>query len=605
VYRIDGLANARLQIDSSLALPANTWSHVVATYYFNKSNNQQTMALYVNGVADAGATLYQYADGVTPQQVVGTLTVTDPIPWLMVSNESLYIGQSSEQNNPFHGLIDEVKIFNRALSPAEVKEEYGNAWSCAIPASAATAIAVAPECGNGIVDGAEVCDNGVKNGVACVPAYGKSCSYCANDCKNVIDVQPTQYCGDGIIEAAESCDMDPTTKLIYSASRASTNTVVFATDTPHNGFTVLACDSENNIPNDAFQKGTKACVNQCSNISAQCTLCGISANGKTVSGNIINALNPTSTDPMFDSDPGTNGAYLDMYFVKNNATVNLATVQHAQSSYTLQSWGGGGPAQLATDPICSTGNPRYQMTINIDYFVNGVRGFDFPIVNNPSKNQYDLIVSPLMSAGGLKDKNGNFAPTSARPNDVRVVVSWVGTKDFYSGCVIPVQNNAISVEGNSYPAIRPGPKYYSTPPFYSTWYHGYGQTAGQTNVEGYTIDTSNSMFSDTYMFYVRADQNSPIENFRNATALKVDVYKPENAGIMYFNLFSRPLKTYYFRLSAQSQNPAAGYWHVFNVRRNDAQPLIDNRIQDVTTVDQNGTVTTYANGRIVTQVGQP
>jgi hypothetical protein len=41
------------------------------------------------------------------------------------------------------------------------------------------------------------------------------------------------------------------------------------------------------------------------------------------------------------------------------------------------------------------------------------------------------------------------------------------------------------------------------------------------------------------------------------------------------------------------------------VRRNDAQPLIDNRIQDVTTVDQNGTVTTYANGRIVTQVGQP
>jgi hypothetical protein len=125
------------------------------------------------------------------------------------------------------------------------------------------------------------------------------------------------------------------------------------------------------------------------------------------------------------------------------------------------------------------------------------------------------------------------------------------------------------------------------------------------NFKGYTIDTSNSMFSDTYMFYVRADQNSPIENFRNATALKVDVYKPENAGIMYFNLFSRPLKTYYFRLSAQSQNPAAGYWHVFNVRRNDAQPLIDNRIQDVTTVDQNGTVTTYANGRIVTQVGQP
>ena len=75
---------------SPAALPANQWSHLAFTY------NGATMRLYVNGVEVADQP--QTGDGVTANRVEDR--------WQPVWGEW------------FAGLIDEVRVYNRALTPA-------------------------------------------------------------------------------------------------------------------------------------------------------------------------------------------------------------------------------------------------------------------------------------------------------------------------------------------------------------------------------------------------------------------------------------------------------------------------------------------------------
>ncbi|MFB9421176.1 LamG domain-containing protein, partial [Nonomuraea rubra] len=78
------------------SLPLNTWSHLAATY------DGTTLRLYVNGV-------------LTSERTAGGPIRTD--------NGVLRIGGNSLWGEYFNGLIDEVRIYNRALNAVQIQTD--------------------------------------------------------------------------------------------------------------------------------------------------------------------------------------------------------------------------------------------------------------------------------------------------------------------------------------------------------------------------------------------------------------------------------------------------------------------------------------------------
>jgi len=96
-------------VSSSISTPvvsSNVWYHVVAVY------NGNTALIYLNGNLSAS------------EQISGTIDNR---------TGSLYIGQggsSSFPNNLLDGQLDEVRIYNRALSSSEIQDLYQGSTSC-------------------------------------------------------------------------------------------------------------------------------------------------------------------------------------------------------------------------------------------------------------------------------------------------------------------------------------------------------------------------------------------------------------------------------------------------------------------------------------------
>jgi hypothetical protein len=83
-------------VPGAAALALNTWTHVAATY------DGATLRLFVNGVQ------------------VATRAVTGS---LITSTGALRIGGNTVWGEYFTGLIDEIRIYNRALTPAEIQSD--------------------------------------------------------------------------------------------------------------------------------------------------------------------------------------------------------------------------------------------------------------------------------------------------------------------------------------------------------------------------------------------------------------------------------------------------------------------------------------------------
>jgi PKD repeat protein len=92
--------SAEYVVNGSSVLPINTWTHLAGTY------DGAYQRLYVNGV------------------LVSSRVQTGAI---RTSNDVLRIGGNSIWNEYFKGLIDEVRIYNRALSATEIQSDLNRA----------------------------------------------------------------------------------------------------------------------------------------------------------------------------------------------------------------------------------------------------------------------------------------------------------------------------------------------------------------------------------------------------------------------------------------------------------------------------------------------
>jgi hypothetical protein len=83
-----------IPVTGTAAVPLNAWTHVALTY------DGAALRLYVNGA------------------LVSTTDLAGPLP---ASTSPLRIGGNSIWGEYFKGLIDEVRIYNRPLSPGEIQ----------------------------------------------------------------------------------------------------------------------------------------------------------------------------------------------------------------------------------------------------------------------------------------------------------------------------------------------------------------------------------------------------------------------------------------------------------------------------------------------------
>jgi len=103
VYVADGDSNTRIEGTSNKVNDTTLWHHAVMTY---KPNSANGMRLYIDGVEDANSP-------------VSTATITS-----IANADALRIGSSVNTSAVLNGDIDDVRIYSKILTPAEIEALY-------------------------------------------------------------------------------------------------------------------------------------------------------------------------------------------------------------------------------------------------------------------------------------------------------------------------------------------------------------------------------------------------------------------------------------------------------------------------------------------------
>jgi hypothetical protein len=605
-------------IDATTAVPTGVWSHIVATYEFRASAQQEILKIYINGVLN------------------NTVTQSATVSALNTNTAPITIGRAGRGASDFFtGFMNDIRILNRVLQQNEVTDRYNNtAWPCGIPAQSSSVAVAAGTCGDGLVDAGEACDLGLgKNGDRnwCNPTTGQTCQYCSADCRVSTNATSEQFCGNGVLEGSEICETDQSTGRIYARFQDRTSTYQNLTSA-RGGYLVKQCAAViQNDPNaelvesSIFKKGTKVCASDCSRITIQetgsntCERCGIDPNGVEVRGMAVNVLLPNQATP-FDDPASSNVPLLGLYgYNASPATTSpnayrLAPVllgsmtapftavlnpNNEPKAFVFAN-DAGTPLRFNPDPLCSDSSSGMSYTVVMNN--NGLHQ-PISILKQAQLWQYDLIVSPVVRQ-------------SIRPNDMRIVVSWVGPFDFNVG-LAQTTATGVKTDNDTLFALKTvtGLDYYTknfsdnSVNAWNIWYHGLGQTTNGTSVQAFTIDTSR-MVAETYKLFVHSPGQS-IKNFSSSARLKVDVYLPKSLNAGYENLINgnyyypdKPTKTIYFNASDMTTtNQSASYWHAFTIKRTGA--TMAEKIGKASFYNAvNGQVLEFENGRIVTNAAE-
>lgn len=128
------------------SISLNTWTHVVATF------NGTTKSIYINGV----------------------LVVQDTVSSINMSGNGDILVGSNIYGDPYKGLMDEVRIYSKALSPAEVSSLYtGTNVSSSLSGYWAL---------NDVVGSTSIADSSGNNASSsCAPVLGSICQYTTNN----------------------------------------------------------------------------------------------------------------------------------------------------------------------------------------------------------------------------------------------------------------------------------------------------------------------------------------------------------------------------------------------------------------------------------------
>ena len=98
---------ARLNVQSSVAIPLNTWTHVSMTY--SGGTSSASIKMFINGVE----TTYNASED------FGTFS-----PGMVLTTETFRTAASHDNANYFNGSINDVRIYNRLLSASEIRAIY-------------------------------------------------------------------------------------------------------------------------------------------------------------------------------------------------------------------------------------------------------------------------------------------------------------------------------------------------------------------------------------------------------------------------------------------------------------------------------------------------
>lgn len=216
----NGSSATDVVLESSLPadINASEWNHLVVT----RNANQKKVSFYNNGT------------------LVGSALDYTLVPSGNSGSSSLYIGVGphSPSTTHFNGLIDDVRIYEKSLTAAQVYTIYAGADSL-----------LGCTCGNNEIEPPEECDDG----------NSSNTDSCTTTCTDAI-------CGDGYVQSGEECDPPGTatcSSTCQSISSSAASSASSARSIPPNCGNRIVNEDEGEECDAGHLNGSGECSEYC------------------------------------------------------------------------------------------------------------------------------------------------------------------------------------------------------------------------------------------------------------------------------------------------------------------------------------------------------